>query len=81
MCGHTDNIGTQEYNRTLSEKRALTVEQYLVQRGIKADRLLPKGFGFAVSAASNEHEAGRALNRRVEILLVPDEEKLAYKKR
>ncbi|MDJ0986760.1 MAG: OmpA family protein [Desulfobacterales bacterium] len=76
--GHTDSIGTQAYNQTLSEKRARTVEQYLVQKGIEGDRLLSKGFGFTVSSASNENEASRALNRRVEILLVPDQKRLAY---
>ena len=75
--GHTDNIGTKEYNQNLSEKRARIVEHYLVQKGVAKDRLFPKGFGFKVNAASNEYEAGRALNRRVEILLVPDQNKLA----
>ena len=67
--GHTDSIGTAEYNRILSEKRALTVKSYFVQKGVEKDRLLPVGYGFEISRASNEDEYGRALNRRVEFAL------------
>jgi outer membrane protein OmpA-like peptidoglycan-associated protein len=63
--GHTDNIGTAEYNQNLSEKRARAVKKYFVRRGIEGDRLFPRGYGFTMNAASNETEAGRALNRRV----------------
>ena len=76
--GHTDDVGTEEYNQNLSMRRARTVEQYLVQKGIERDRLFPRGFGYRINAASNENDAGRALNRRVEILLVPDQKRLAY---
>jgi outer membrane protein OmpA-like peptidoglycan-associated protein len=78
--GHTDNVGTAEYNQNLSMRRARRVEQYLVQKGIERDRLFPRGFGFRINEASNKNEAGRALNRRVEILLVPDQERLAFKR-
>ncbi|MGD9133907.1 MAG: OmpA family protein, partial [Desulfobacterales bacterium] len=67
--GHTDNVGTAAYNQRLSEKRARTVKSYFVQKGIEKDRLFPKGFGFKMNRASNENEAGRALNRRVELVL------------
>ena len=67
--GHTDNVGTAAYNQRLSEKRAVTVNNYFMQKGIEKDRLFPKGFGFKVNKASNEEESGRALNRRVEIVL------------
>jgi outer membrane protein OmpA-like peptidoglycan-associated protein len=67
--GHTDNIGSAEYNRTLSEKRARTVKNYFVLKGVEKDRLLPVGYGFEISRASNEDESGRALNRRVEFAL------------
>ena len=67
--GHTDNIGTAAYNQRLSEKRAGRVKNYLVQKGIEKDRLFPKGFGYTMNAASNENETGRALNRRVELVL------------
>ena len=67
--GHADNIGSPEYNRTLSEERARTVKNYFVQKGVEKDRLLPVGYGFTLSTASNEDESGRALNRRVEFAL------------
>jgi outer membrane protein OmpA-like peptidoglycan-associated protein len=76
--GHTDNIGTEEYNQYLSERRAQVVEQYLVQKGIAEERLVTKGFGFTINAASNQNGAGRALNRRAEILLMPDQKRLAH---
>jgi outer membrane protein OmpA-like peptidoglycan-associated protein len=78
--GHTDNVGTEDYNQNLSMRRARRVEQYLVQKGVDRDRLFSRGFGFKMNAASNESEVGRALNRRVEILLVPDQERLAFKR-
>lgn len=64
--GHTDNIGSAEYNRVLSEKRARTVKNYFVRKGVETDRLFPMGYGFTMNKASNEDEYGRALNRRVE---------------
>jgi outer membrane protein OmpA-like peptidoglycan-associated protein len=67
--GHTDNVGTAAYNQRLSEKRAVTVNNYFMEKGIEKDRLFPKGFGFKMNRASNEDEAGRALNRRVELVL------------
>jgi len=67
--GHADNIGSAEYNRTLSEKRARTVKNYFVRKGVEKDRLFPVGYGFTLSTASNEDESGRALNRRVEFAL------------
>ncbi len=76
--GHTDNIGTEEYNQNLSEQRAQVVEQYLVQKGIAEERLVTKGFGFTMNAVSNASKAGRAFNRRVEIILMPDQKRLAH---
>lgn len=64
--GHTDNIGSAEYNRVLSEKRARIVKNYFVRKGVGKDRLVPLGYGFTLNKASNEDESGRALNRRVE---------------
>jgi outer membrane protein OmpA-like peptidoglycan-associated protein len=77
--GHTDNVGTEAYNQYLSEQRAQVVEQYLVQKGIAEEKLVTKGFGYTINAASNASKAGRALNRRVEILLMPDQGRLAYR--
>jgi OOP family OmpA-OmpF porin len=64
--GHTDNVGPAAYNMTLSEKRANAVMKYLVDQGVKAERLTVKGFGLTMPAASNDTKAGRAKNRRVE---------------
>ena len=78
--GHTDNVGTAEYNQLLSEKRAATVKNYLVQKGVEKDRLFPMGFGYTVNQATNRTEAGRALNRRVEMSIKSDQKILAYHK-
>ena len=77
IAGHTDNVGTEAYNQILSEKRAGTVKNYFVKKGIEKDRLFPKGFGFTMNAASNQNETGRAQNRRVEITPVSDQNTLA----
>jgi outer membrane protein OmpA-like peptidoglycan-associated protein len=64
--GHTDNVGSAEYNRILSEKRARIVKNYFVSKGVEKERLVPVGYGFTMNRASNDDESGRALNRRVE---------------
>ncbi len=66
ISGHTDNKGSSAYNNSLSEKRAKAVVDYLVEHGIKADRLQFKGLGFSNPIASNDTEEGRQLNRRTE---------------
>ncbi len=68
--GHTDNIGGAEYNRQLSERRAKSVYEYLIQLGIASNRLSYEGFGFAKPVATNDTEQGRALNRRTEFVIV-----------
>ncbi|QBB70868.1 OmpA family protein [Pseudolysobacter antarcticus] len=65
--GHTDNVGGDDYNRKLSDARASAVLAWLVQHGIAANRLSFKGYGKTVPVASNDTDAGRARNRRVEI--------------
>ena len=69
--GHTDAIGTDEYNRALSVRRAEAVFRYLVNRGIPPERLRVEGFGESRPVASNDDEAGRAQNRRVELRVAP----------
>ena len=64
--GHTDNIGPEEYNIKLSERRAKAVFDYLVEKGIDASQLATAGFGFSRPIASNTTKEGRAQNRRVE---------------
>jgi len=67
--GHTDSIGTDEYNRRLSEQRAEAVRDYLVQQGIGADAISASGFGKSEPVASNETAEGRQQNRRVELVV------------
>jgi OmpA-OmpF porin, OOP family len=68
--GHTDNIGTAEYNNQLSLKRATSVYQYLVDHGVDKKRLVSKGYGAEMPIADNNSEEGRTLNRRIEIKIV-----------
>ena len=65
--GHTDSIGSAEYNQRLSENRAKAVMDYLVRHGIEPGRLRAKGYGFTQPVALNDTEEGRAKNRRVEL--------------
>ncbi len=65
--GHTDSIGTVEYNLSLSEKRAESVKKYLVSKEIPANSIKTIGFGSSKPLESNDSESGRAKNRRVEI--------------
>ncbi len=71
--GHTDAVGGVDYNQKLSDKRAQSVKAYLVSRGVAAGRLSTKGRGKLAPIASNETGVGRALNRRVEFLIVNPE--------
>ena len=70
VAGHTDSIGTEAYNMGLSERRANAVKDYLVSKGVKASRLTAKGYGETQPVASNDTEAGRAENRRVELIVL-----------
>jgi OOP family OmpA-OmpF porin len=65
--GHTDSTGKAEYNQRLSERRAQSVVNYLVGKGIAAERLIPRGYGLTRPIASNNTAEGRARNRRVEL--------------
>lgn len=66
ISGHTDNVGSAAYNKTLSENRAKAVVNYLTKKGISADRLEFAGYGFSQPVASNDTEKGRQQNRRTE---------------
>ncbi|MFH0896275.1 MAG: OmpA family protein [Bacteroidota bacterium] len=70
ISGHTDNVGTAEYNVKLSERRAKSVVDYLVEKGIDAKRLTFKGYGFDQPIATNTTEEGRQLNRRTEFKIL-----------
>lgn len=69
--GHTDSKGSDSFNQTLSEQRALAVKSLLVQRGVAANRIETVGYGKSMPIATNDTEAGRQLNRRVEIKIIP----------
>lgn len=71
VAGHTDSKGSDAYNQQLSMRRAESVANYLMGRGLMRDRFIVTGAGESRPVASNETEAGRAQNRRVEITLVP----------
>lgn len=73
VCGHTDSIGEDEYNQTLSEKRARAVAEYLTGNGIHASRTRFKGCGSAQPVATNTTPQGRQLNRRVEFIVMQTE--------
>lgn len=68
VAGHTDSRSSDAYNMTLSQNRANAVRDYLVGKGVAADRLTAKGYGESQPVADNATEEGRALNRRVELV-------------
>ena len=67
--GYTDNVGGDQMNQTLSENRADSVRDYLVQQGVSSSAVTAKGFGNSLAVASNDNSAGRQQNRRVELLV------------
>ena len=67
--GYTDNVGGDEMNQTLSENRAGSVRDYLVQQGVATNSVSAKGYGNTLPVASNGNSAGRQQNRRVELLV------------
>ena len=70
LAGHTDNVGSREYNKKLSLDRAQAVLDYLVQKGISPARVTAHGYGYSEPVATNDTDEGRALNRRVEFRVV-----------
>ncbi len=70
--GYTDNVGGDAMNQTLSENRAGSVRDYLVQEGVATGSVSAKGFGNTMPVASNDNSAGRQQNRRVELLVSGD---------
>ncbi|MDR1459318.1 MAG: OmpA family protein [Bacteroidales bacterium] len=70
ISGHTDNVGSREYNATLSKSRAEAVFDYLVDKGIDANRMTSAGYGFDKPVADNDTPEGRALNRRTEFTII-----------
>lgn len=68
--GHTDDVGSDDYNQKLSEKRAKAVYDYIISQGVEASRLSYKGYGESEPIATNKTESGRQRNRRVELKIL-----------
>jgi len=74
VIGHTDNKGSESYNMGLSEKRAAAVKAFAVAQGVPSSRLITVGKGFSEPIADNATDAGRTANRRVEIVIVANDQ-------
>ena len=72
--GHTDGTGEELYNQSLSDKRAREVEDYLMQRGVKDDRMSTKGYGESQPLVTDDTEAGKQTNRRVMVAIYANDE-------
>ncbi len=70
IAGHTDNIGSDETNLTLSQERANAVMKYIISKGIASNRITAKGYGATQPIASNDNEEGRKQNRRTEVRII-----------
>lgn len=68
--GHTDSTGSEDYNLSLSQRRAEAVRSFLVESGVEGSRVLARGYGKGYPVAGNETPAGRQLNRRVELVIL-----------
>ena len=73
IIGHTDSIGKEKENLSLSFQRAKVVVAYLVSKGIQADRLNAEGLGDKQPIGDNSTEQGRALNRRTELVIISND--------
>ena len=73
IYGHTDSVGADDYNQKLSERRANSVKAYLATKGIASSRMFALGEGESSPVASNDTDAGRAKNRRVEFAITANE--------
>ncbi|GAA4783328.1 OmpA family protein [Olivibacter ginsenosidimutans] len=80
IIGHTDNKGTEAYNQGLSERRAQAVKDYAVSKGLVGKRAKTEGKSFNEPIADNSTEAGRAQNRRVEIVITANDKMKAEAK-
>lgn len=72
ISGHTDNIGSEEYNKELSEKRAKVVSDYLIQKGLNENQVSYRGYGSSEPIVPNDSPENRSKNRRVEILILTE---------
>jgi outer membrane protein OmpA-like peptidoglycan-associated protein len=74
IIGHTDQLGSAAYNQALSERRANAAATYLMSQGVGGTRIATRGLGETEPVASNETEAGRQANRRVEVAIFASKE-------
>ena len=74
VAGHTDSTGSEEYNLQLSQRRADSVKNALIQRGVAAQRITAVGYGEGQPIGNNETEFGRQQNRRVEVRINPSQQ-------
>jgi outer membrane protein OmpA-like peptidoglycan-associated protein len=74
VVGHTDSVGAEDYNQRLSERRAASAANYLISQGVDYRRIRLVGLGETEPVASNATDAGRQLNRRVEVAIYANEE-------
>lgn len=81
VLGHTDNVGTDSYNQSLSERRANSASAYLMSRGISSTRLSTRGMGENDPKETNNSETGRAENRRVEFVITANQKMVDDAKR
>jgi len=79
--GHTDSIGAEAYNLELSQRRAAAVRHFLVRNGIDPARITARGYGQAHPVASNATDVGRQENRRVEVVILREGERIAERMR
>jgi outer membrane protein OmpA-like peptidoglycan-associated protein len=75
--GHTDNVGSEDSNQQLSQRRARSVQSALTQRGVAGDQIMAVGKGESSPIASNDDAAGRQANRRVELIFTEDQPRIA----
>lgn len=75
--GHTDSVGSDDYNQGLSERRAAAVQTALLERGVRSDQITALGKGESLPVASNDNAAGRQQNRRVEMVFTDNQSKVA----
>ncbi len=79
--GHTDDVGTDSYNLTLSEKRAAAVSNYLRQAGVSSSRIITKYYGESQPKVANDSDANRAMNRRVQFVITANDKMKAEAKK
>jgi OmpA-OmpF porin, OOP family len=75
--GHTDSVGSEDYNQQLSQNRALSVQTALLERGVQSNQITTLGKGESTPIASNDDPGGRQQNRRVEMIFQEDPARVA----